>query len=1049
MEDENEKLIKNEKLDIKEIKLNHKTYNLKLYLKNENIILELESFDNNVKRYKNSFSLDYLKRLDKYFKMPDDIDEAFVYFKKLFKDDYSIEEGDSFADIKLIFQERIIKIHLLENNENKITYDSLSNEMKTIIDNNELILGIDFGTTYSCASVMLDKNIIVIQNSLGLRNTPSFVQFLNNNKIFVGELAKLQPSYEKNIIYNTKRLMGKSINNKEIKEMKNNLLFELENDKSYDLLKIKVNKNTYYPEQISAMILKKIVNDSEYYLSKILKKSTKIKNAIITAPAYFNNNQRKSLLNAANIINLKVKRIINEPTAASLAYLYENLMNIEKTILVLDLGGGTFDITLLYLRQSQNSSYCDIKCTGGDPNFGGEDFDEILMKKCAKKINFPISDFSLIHNIRLKRACENAKIKLSSANKTNIFIEVPPKNIDFTITKEEFEECCSGLFTKFQKIIEDFLKDNEVDKSKISEVIPIGGSILIPKIKEIIRKIFNNSEIKNNLDPKEIVSIGASVQGGIISKLDHLKNYNLLDITNYSLGVELVGEKMSKVIKRYTPIPIEKEKGYTNAYDYPKSIDIKVYEGEDKNIKNNLYLGEFKITNLPRKKKDQINLKIIFKIDINSILEVTAIEKQNKNNLKNKMFNLEKNNENNEIQIINPKELKTIINELRNIENSMEYIEDKLYNDKIKDSILEEEKKINDLKMYENINKQIIQEKKKLIIEKFRSFIIEKLNKIKLYELNKNDEENEEKDRKILEKIIIPYIKYYFKIISNYFKNYEEDNEFKQYVLSQDNLGDILAEIQYINPILLPEIIEEFSDDQQIFQKCIISLIMNSYAKLSQKSLSKEFQNKRSLSGLKIKIKNTLSLFEKINPIPFELKKTKEYLEALKLKIKAKIFILNNNFFSRFISKNKTKLNNLIEQYKNSIDFDVNILNELQRLKNLFYSKRTNMTKDVMFLKYFESRKKESDYLFIIFNEYPTLDDENKVPVYIASDYSNFIQLDKQKKLNFLNDSRMKYEKSLNLIKKDEENNISLQQVYEKIIMLINEVKDEINNKKE
>ena len=258
---------------------------------------------------------------------------------------------------------------------------------------------------------------------------------------------------------------------------------------------------------------------SEYYLFKKLKKEIKIKNAIITAPAYFNNNQRKAILNAANIINLKVKRIINEPTAASLAYLYENLMNIEKTILVLDLGGGTFDITLLYLRQNQNSSYCDIKCTGGDPNFGGEDFDDILMKKCLQKIKCPISDKKLIHNIRLKRACENAKIKLSSVNKTNIFIEeyLPSNNIDFSITREEFEEYCSDLFKKFQKIIEDFLKDNNVDKSKISEVIPIGGSNLIPKIKEIIGRIFNNSKIKDNLDPKEIVSIGASVQGGILS----------------------------------------------------------------------------------------------------------------------------------------------------------------------------------------------------------------------------------------------------------------------------------------------------------------------------------------------------------------------------------------------------------------------------------------------------------------------------------------------------------------------------------------------------
>ena len=341
------------------------------------------------------------------------------------------------------------------------------------------------------------------------KNNSFFRHISRKKKVCVGELAKLQPSYEENIIYNTKRLIGKNLNDNEIKAIQKSLLFKLEKDINYNLLKIRVKENVYYPEQIIAMILKKIIKDSEYYLSKKLKKNIKIKNAIITTPAYFNNNQRKSILNAANIINLKVKRIINEPTAASLAYLYKNLMNVEKTIIVLDFGGGTFDITLLYLRQSNKSSYCDIKYTGGDPNFGGEDFDDILVKKCIRTIKNSILDKNLSHNIRLKRACENAKIKLSSVKKTNIFIEefLPSINIDYSLTREQFEEYCSELFIKFQKIIEDFLKNNNVDKSKISEVIPIGGSILIPKIKEIIRTIFDSSEIKTNLNPKEVFQL--------------------------------------------------------------------------------------------------------------------------------------------------------------------------------------------------------------------------------------------------------------------------------------------------------------------------------------------------------------------------------------------------------------------------------------------------------------------------------------------------------------------------------------------------------------
>ena len=1031
----------------KDITVNNKTYNVKLYLKNQNIIFKLESLNNNeIKKYENSFRFDDLQNLDPFFKQSNDLFGVFKLFRQLFNTQISLEEGDSFADFKfnIVFLNKEIKIHLIEKKENHISYNSLSEQMKSIIDNNELILGIDLGTTYSCASVMLDNNIIVIQNSLGLRTTPSFILFLDNNKICVGELAKLQPSYEENIIYNTKRLLGKSLNDYEIKSIKNNLLFKLEKDNEYDLMKIKVKDNYYYPDQISAMILKKIINDSEYFLSKKLDKRIKIKNAIITAPAYFNNKQRKAILNAANIINLKVKRIINEPTAASLAFLYQNLNNIEKTVLVLDFGGGTFDITLLYLRQSENSSYCDIKCTGGDPNFGGEDFDDILMEKCVQSINKSISNKNLRHNIRLKRACENAKIKLSSINKTNIFIEeyLPSVNIELSITKEEFEEYCSELFIKFQKIIEDFLNDNKVDKNTISEVIPIGGSTLIPKIKEIIKNIFNNSEIKTDLNPKEVVAIGASVQGGILSKLQHLNNYDLLDITNYSLGVELVGEKMSKVIKRYTPIPIQEENEYVNAYDYPESIQVKVYEGEDENIKNNLFLGEFSISNLPKKKKNQIKIKIKFHIDTNSILNVTATEKEKKVN-SNKSFNLEKNNE---IKIINPKGLILIIDQLKQLENSMEYFEDTLYIDTIKESIIEAENVINNSQKNQ-INNKEIKEKNKYIIVTFGNFINKKLNEI--YEFNNENKENKEENKKQYEqklKLLLSYIKYYFKKIANYFKNYVEDNEFRKVILDQDNLGNILKEIQFYNPTLLPEIIEEFSDDKQLFDKCIISLILNLYSQLTELFMEKDFQkaDNNYLCSLEKKVNYIISLFNKLKPIPVDIKYMKDYLKAFKLKIEAKKYILSYNFFSKFFPGYTSNLNNLIERYKKTKDYDVTILNELTKLKISLFRNNTDMTKEKMFLKKFENEKKDRDFLFSILNEYPIIEDKN-TQVYIDMEYKQVFGLNNQKELNFLNDAKIKYDRTLEIIKENKGEEI--QQIYEKIIELINTIKLEINNK--
>lgn len=403
------------------ININNKIYAIQLYINRKNIVFELESSE---KKYSNSFSLDDLKGIyNLFFRVRDDINDAFSDFNYLLKENFSIEEGKGFANYIIHSREENITFHLIEIKEEeiKIDYNSLTPEMKEIINKDELILGIDFGTTFSCASVILDDNIIVIENSLGKRTTPSFVLFLDDGKICAGELAKLQPSYQKNIIYNIKRLIGKNFNDEGFQLIKNNLDFKIKEDDNFDLLKIQVFDREYYPEQISAMILKKIIYDSEHYLSILLGKKIKIKNSVITVPAYFNEKQRNSLLNAANIINLNVKKILDEPTAASLTYLYKNKMNIEKTIIVIDFGGGTFDITLLYLRQTKETSYVDILCTGGDSNFGGEDFDYVIMKECIlsikKENNYFYKDIFLDQNIRLKRACENAKIRLSTIEK--------------------------------------------------------------------------------------------------------------------------------------------------------------------------------------------------------------------------------------------------------------------------------------------------------------------------------------------------------------------------------------------------------------------------------------------------------------------------------------------------------------------------------------------------------------------------------------------------------------------------------------------------------
>ena len=1052
----------NEMYNKENIIINGKEYNIKLYTKRNVVVFELESSE---KKYSNSFSLnDLIKIYRIYFIDYTNINAAFSGLKELFEENIQnfliIEEDNSIIfNIKKKNGKEII--FSLEKKKDEIYYDSLSEEMKKIIDNNELILGIDFGTTYSCASVMLDDKKIIIKNSLGERTTPSFVLFLEDNKISVGELAKLQPSYCKNIIFNIKRLIGKNYNNSEVQSIKNNCYFKIKNDNDFNLLKIEVNDKEYYPEQISAMILKNIINDSEYYLKKLLGKEIKIKNSVITAPAYFNQLQRKSILNAANIINLNVKRIINEPTAASLAYLYENFNNVEKDIIVFDFGGGTFDITLLHLTQEESSSYCDIKCTGGDPNFGGEDFDDLLMKKSIEstKNNIYHLDKKLPQNIRLKRACENAKIKLSSQNDTIIFVEeyLPSLNIDFKITKDKFEEYCKELFDKFENIIKNFLEKNNVDKTKISEVIPIGGSTLIPKIRIILEDLFPNSKFNYNLNPKEVVATGAAIQGGILSKINSLKDYNLFDITNNSLGVELVGEKMSKIINKYSHIPIQYKREYFNAYDNATELLIKVYEGENNNVKNNIFLGEFKIKNLPKNKKSgEIYIDVSFNIDENSLLYVKAIEKENINNYSDNLFNLGKNNErkikNNRFPIEEPRSLMNIIDNLKNKENSMNYVDVNLYIDTIKDSIIESENKI--IKLAEKNNLEGIMKEREYILEKFETFIRAQLSKNTTEEYEKN--------------LFLSYVKYYFKKINNFLKIYKDSN-FKEKILENNIIKVILETIQFYDTQIIFEIIEDFSDDKEIFEKCIIASINNLYGKFNVALNHIDFKNiydynRIILYNLEKKADGILSLFEKLKPeqIPTDIKFVPEFLKSFKLKIKVKKLILdyksnknNSVYFSifgiRFYKKGKrNELRSLIEEYNNINNpyIDVDLLNDLQNLEN---ANNSNTTQCDIFLSRSNSMidaQKDEIYLLHISEEFK--DKSNNITM-------NFDIIHKRKsavssrvsenKLDVLNKALVEYKESLNLIKNDL-NEEKLIEVYDKIILIINLLKNRISNNK-
>ena len=631
----------------KELKYNDKIYKAHFYIDGDKLVIEIESDES---KYSNKYDFENLKKF-RYFRQYENLDESLEGLNDLFNKPFSIQEKENNLELLFPHDKFPIKFILNQIDDNmNISYDNLSPQMKKIIDDNELILGIDLGTTYSCASVMIDKNIIMIRNSLGSTTTPSFIAFLNKNEVDVGVMAKLLPSNAKNIVYNVKRLIGKSIEQKEIKELMRSLPFTLKNDEATNTLKIELNfhkdennenvddkpsdskksknkkteeeiakeneeKEDFYPEEICSLILKKIIQDSEFYLSKKIGKEIKIKKSVITVPAYFNQKQREATLNSAKIIGLNVEAMINEPTAASLAYGLNSKGNAEKKIIVIDFGGGTLDITLLKYVKDKNGIYCDVIETYGNTDFGGEDFDKILMAKCkekfldnkSNKINDTLVFKEKLNSVRLKRACERAKIKLSKFEETKIHLEnyVQYQSFDFLLTKEQFIEYSKDLFIKFEKILEDFLKKSKTDKNLIEEVILIGGSTFIPKIKEIITNKFNRSKINHHLNPKEVVAMGAAIKGAIDSKLSSIQEIKLFDVTNLSLGIKEKDINFNVLIKRSSKIPCEKINVYQTMADNQTFVSIEIYEGEDETInsENNLLLGKFKLVGLPKKKK--------------------------------------------------------------------------------------------------------------------------------------------------------------------------------------------------------------------------------------------------------------------------------------------------------------------------------------------------------------------------------------------------------------------------------------------------------------
>jgi len=481
------------------------------------------------------------------------------------------------------------------------------------------LIGIDLGTSNSCVSVMEGGNAIVISNAEGKRTTPSIVGFLKDGERKVGDAAKRQAvTNPENTISSIKRYMGSKY--KDIEKIISNQSYKIVNDG--DLVKVEIGDRKYTPQEISAIILQKMKKTAEDYLG------TDVTGAVITVPAYFSDAQRQATKEAGEIAGLKVERIINEPTAASLAYGLEK-QDKDQIVAVFDLGGGTFDISVLEL----GDGVFEVKSTNGDTFLGGDNFDDVLVDYLVdtfkKEFNMDLRQDPMALQ-RIKEASEKAKIELSSSSQTEINlpyimpVDGVPKHLVQTITRSEFDKMTSKLLDKLKKPCSQAIKDSKIKISEIDEIILVGGSTRMPAVQEFVKSFFGK-EPNKNVNPDEAVSLGAAIQAGVLS--GDVEDVLLLDVTPMSLGIETMGGVFTKLIDANTTIPTGKEQVFSTASDNQDAVDIHVLTGERAMANDNKTLGRFKLDGIPPAQRGVPQIEVKFDIDANGILSVTAKDK--------------------------------------------------------------------------------------------------------------------------------------------------------------------------------------------------------------------------------------------------------------------------------------------------------------------------------------------------------------------------------------------------------------------------------------